>query len=309
MGGYFGGRLAQSKKANVTFLVRPRREEQMQNDGLQIEDTFAGSPVERISPVQTITNAACIKDAQFDVILLTCKAYSLSSALDAIAPFVTDSTCLLPLLNGMAHYDKIRERFPKATLWGGYCGVVAALTPDGVVKKTTESQFITAGTLAGSDNPNAERLNELVELMNQAGGINATNAGDAFLVKAWEKWTFVTTLAAATCLLDGAISEILDTDNGADYVQGVYKECHNVAEKSLGDSAKELEADVSNFQRVLGDPTSPMWRDIQARGPTEADHILGDMLARAKQHGIATPLLSIAYARLQVYENQQKRDE
>jgi 2-dehydropantoate 2-reductase len=33
----------------------------------------------------------------------------------------------------------------------------------------------------------------------------------------------------------------------------------------------------------------------------EADHIVGDMIARAKKAGIATPNLRMAYAHLQVY--------
>jgi 2-dehydropantoate 2-reductase len=48
-----------------------------------------------------------------------------------------------------------------------------------------------------------------------------------------------------------------------------------------------------------------MLRDIDAGSPTEADHIVGDMISRAKKYGIETPLLQTAYTHLQVYENQQ----
>jgi 2-dehydropantoate 2-reductase len=34
----------------------------------------------------------------------------------------------------------------------------------------------------------------------------------------------------------------------------------------------------------------------------EADHIVGDMLARAKAAGLAAPMLRAAYAHLQVYQ-------
>ena len=36
-------------------------------------------------------------------------------------------------------------------------------------------------------------------------------------------------------------------------------------------------------------------------GKDEADHVVGDMIARAKKAGIATPNLRMAYAHLQVY--------
>ena len=40
-----------------------------------------------------------------------------------------------------------------------------------------------------------------------------------------------------------------------------------------------------------------------AGAAVEADQIIGDMVARAKQAGIATPLLSLAYTSLCVYQN------
>ena len=39
----------------------------------------------------------------------------------------------------------------------------------------------------------------------------------------------------------------------------------------------------------------------------EADHIVGDMIVRAKKAGIATPNLRLAYAHLQVYMAQRAR--
>ena len=46
-----------------------------------------------------------------------------------------------------------------------------------------------------------------------------------------------------------------------------------------------------------------MLTDLEAGNPTEADHILGDMIRRAGALGIETPLLNIALSHLQVYEN------
>ena len=45
-----------------------------------------------------------------------------------------------------------------------------------------------------------------------------------------------------------------------------------------------------------------MLRDIERVGPTEGEHILGDMVERAKQLGVAVPLLRAARTHLQVYE-------
>ena len=50
-----------------------------------------------------------------------------------------------------------------------------------------------------------------------------------------------------------------------------------------------------------------MFRDIHGGGPTEGDHIVGEMLRRARGFGIATPLLRVANAHLQTYEAERKK--
>lgn len=48
--------------------------------------------------------------------------------------------------------------------------------------------------------------------------------------------------------------------------------------------------------------TSSMYRDMKGGYPVEADQIIGDLVVRATEKGIATPLLSAAMTRLRVYE-------
>jgi len=42
---------------------------------------------------------------------------------------------------------------------------------------------------------------------------------------------------------------------------------------------------------------------LQSGGRIEADQIVGDLLLRGRQSGIATPLLAAAYTHLVVYQN------
>jgi 2-dehydropantoate 2-reductase len=46
-----------------------------------------------------------------------------------------------------------------------------------------------------------------------------------------------------------------------------------------------------------------MYRDLQSNAPVEVEHILGDMLQRARRFGLATPLLEAAVAHLRIYQN------
>ena len=51
-----------------------------------------------------------------------------------------------------------------------------------------------------------------------------------------------------------------------------------------------------------------MLRDIERGAPTEADHILGDLIRRGGAGPNDLPLLRIAYAHLRAYEARRKRE-
>jgi 2-dehydropantoate 2-reductase len=84
LGGYFGGMLIKGG-ADVTFLVRPGRAVQLGRDGLIIKTQDGG---ELRTQVRTIQQGQL--DGTYDVILLTCQAYDLRGAMDAIAPGMTE---------------------------------------------------------------------------------------------------------------------------------------------------------------------------------------------------------------------------
>jgi 2-dehydropantoate 2-reductase len=78
-GGYFGGRLAESG-ADVTFLVRDGRRKSLSEQGLRIESQFGDAQIE----VKTAVAAEVAP--VYDAAILTCKAYDLDGAVNAIAP-------------------------------------------------------------------------------------------------------------------------------------------------------------------------------------------------------------------------------
>jgi 2-dehydropantoate 2-reductase len=45
-----------------------------------------------------------------------------------------------------------------------------------------------------------------------------------------------------------------------------------------------------------------MMRDMEGGGPTEAEHILGDLIRRGEAADVPCPLLRLAYTHLKAYE-------
>jgi len=51
-----------------------------------------------------------------------------------------------------------------------------------------------------------------------------------------------------------------------------------------------------------------MLRDIERGAATEGEHVFGDMAARARGFGIATPILDLAQCHVAAYEVRRQRD-
>ena len=66
------------------------------------------------------------------------------------------------------------------------------------------------------------------------------------------------------------------------------------------------------FERATGNlttegspMTASMYRDLKQGFPVEADHIIGDLVARADAAKVPVPRLRIAYTQLKAYEAQR----
>jgi 2-dehydropantoate 2-reductase len=296
VGGYFGGRLA-AAGADVTFLVRPRRAAQLAADGLVIRSP-AG---DLVLPSPRMLTAGAVAAAPFDIVLLTCKAYDLAAAIDAIAPHVGSMTAVLPCLNGMAHLDALDARFGPARVLGGLCQIAATLTPEGEIRHLNDIHRVIYGERDRSASP---RVAALAAAMAPANF--ASRPSDDILLEMWEKWVMLAPLAGMTCLMRGSVGDIVAADDGKRLAEQMIAECASVAtsaghaprEKVLAEARTRLTQPGSNF-------TASMLRDIERGGPTEGDHVLGDLIARARGYGLATPLLEIARCHVQVYERRR----
>lgn len=290
VGGYFGGRLVEAG-VPATFLVRPGRAAQLARDGLVVESPRGGL---RVRP--GVATAA--RDEDWDLVLLSCKSYDLDAAMDAVAPAIGAGTLVLPLLNGLAHMDALDARFGAARVAGGVAYIAATLSAEGTVRHLNDVHRLGFGMRGGAHPPALHRLAEAL-------GRTPVEARllDDPVQALWDKWTLLGPLAAATCLMRAAVGRIVAAEGGAALMRACLAEVVAIATAAGHAPAEGV---VAAAGRTLTEPGSrfaaSMLRDIERGGPTEAAHVVGDLVARAAAGGVAAPVLGAAWIHLQAYE-------
>lgn len=298
IGGYFGGRLADAG-ADVTFLVRPKRAELLAREGLRVKSMHGD--ISR--KVQLVTQDA-LKPG-FELVILTAKAYDLDSAIEAIAPAIEGGGLVLPLLNGMAHLAKLDARFGRARVLGGVAYIPVTLTADGTIRHLGEFHSIAFGPR--DDSPQAMALCKALAAEFARTPVNV-NPSPSIEQAMWDKWVSLASIAGMTCLMRAAVGDIVATDAGERLMLTMLSECASVARTEGHPVAEEtLERHKKMLTQTGSTATASMLRDTENGGATEADHVLGAMLALAEKHALPTPLLEIAYTHLQAYAARRKR--
>jgi 2-dehydropantoate 2-reductase len=295
IGGYFGGRMLQAGR-DVTFLVRPRRAAELADAGLVIK-----SPNGDVTLKNPPTLQADKLGEKFDVVLLSCKAFDLDDAIKSFAPAVGPQTAIIPLLNGMRHLDVLDKRFGRERVLGGLCAIAVTLNDKREVVQLQPMQSLNFGE---RDGKLSDRVRAIAEVM--ASGKFGAVASESILQEMWEKWMFLATLAASTCLMRTSVGNILASPGGKDFILGTLDECSAVA------AAEGYAPRGPFFERTRGmltaegsQLTASMFRDIKAGAAVEGDHVIGDLLARGDAAKVPVPRLRTAYTHLKAYETQR----
>jgi len=295
IGGFFGGRLLAAGR-DVTFLVRERRAAQLARTGLVIRSKLGDVSL----PAPPLVSAETVK-GPYDVVLLACKAFDLAGALEAFAPAVGPDTAILPLLNGLAHLDALARRFSKKNVLGGQAALPLTLDPEGRVLHLGEQLAISFGELDGTVSPRVSAL--AAEFA--AAGIQAGQS-TAMLQEMWEKWAFIATAGGITSLMRGTVGDIV-AGGGAPLTTALYDEIATIAAANGHPLRAAAVERARTTLTATGSPfNSSMARDVADGHRTEADHVIGDLLARRK--GGDYPMLTVAYAHLKTYEARRQRE-
>jgi 2-dehydropantoate 2-reductase len=279
VGSFFGGMLARYGQ-DVQFVARGEQLEALRTRGIEIESTLIGQV--RVPPVAAAATAAHLDRA--DLVLVCVKAHQTSGILDDLAAAVRDTTVIVPLQNGVESDEVLAARFGRGRVATAVVYVGATLEAPGVLRHVAPGAII-LGARLGFD---AAKLPAVRDLLARSGQ-HITISRD-ILHERWYKlvWNAAfNTVSAMTGLQPAAMLAIPEL---RELVVGLMREVVAVA-NAQGIMLRE--SDISEQIAATdgaAEITTSMLTDRERGRSMEIDALVGVVVRKGRELGIATPL-------------------
>ena len=292
LGGYIGGRLAQSGQ-DVTFLARGQRLAALRQNGLQVRSPD-GEFV--IRPVQATDNPAEI--GPVDLILFCVKTYDVVPAAEPLLPLVWPGTALLPVQNGIAHLEQLRSILGQEVVLGGMAMINAHSPTPGVIERPGGPHFLEFGELGGEPSARCTTIAQAIT----GAGIEAV-VSPKIAERMW--WKLVGVCAAGVlCLMRGSKGQVW-----------AYPETHNLMEQTIAEGVAvaqahgvDLASTLPNEMLKAFDSFPPPYKpsllvDLEHGRRLEIEAWNGALVRYGQAAGVPTPVNAVIYACLKPYAN------
>ena len=288
IGGFFGAHLMKSG-ANVSFLVREKRKDELKKSGINI---FSINGELKVNPKLLDKN---LSGQHFDVIILTNKSYDLIESIREIKPYV-NKTVIIPLLNGMAHYEILDKEFGKEKIFGGTAYISTAMNNYGSIQQITSRASIKFGPRTQK---NINIANEFYEICKETEF--ECDFSDHIELELWRKYVLIGATAASTVLFQKPLGEICSTTYGKSLIIEIHEEC----KKIVLSKGYDIGIEATNYNlKLITDKDSllkaSMLRDFESGKKTECEHILGYLIELAERNNLQCDLIKAAHTRIQV---------
>ncbi|UOQ48260.1 ketopantoate reductase family protein [Gracilibacillus caseinilyticus] len=285
LGSYFGVRWLRAG-ANVQFIVREKRAKQLHEQGLALHSVKGDDQIQSPS---IITNP---KDAvEADVIVIAVKGYHLDAVIHTLKALAGPNTFLLPIMNGVAHYQTLADHFGENKVLGGLANIIATLDEHGHVKHTSEIHEVWFGALHHSQQQICEQLAELSQKANMRATYSEKISTDI-----WYKYMFITAFSGITTVSELEIGPILKHQATRDVLDKLFQEMQQIANAEKVDlTERRIEKAWSTIQQLPEHATSSMHQDYRKGLPLELEHLHGAAIAIAKKHQLEVPVIQTIY--------------
>jgi 2-dehydropantoate 2-reductase len=294
VGGYFGGLLTQLLPVidglKIYFIARNRHLHEIRQSGLLL-DTDRGEYI--CKPTMATSNIPELPE--LDLCLICVKSYSLDEVLAQLKPKINRSTLVLPLLNGVDIYERIRSVvhdgivFPSCVYVGTYIERAGKVTQRGG-----------ASTIIFGKDPENPITPHLLFNMFDRAGIKYKWTGDPY-TEIWSKFLFIASFGLVTANSGRTIGEVLGSNELTADVKGIMNEVVEIAlKKHVPLPATIIEDTFTKAKSFPYETKTSFQRDYETADKADERDIFGGTIIRlGKQLGTRTAFTEKIYNSIQ----------
>lgn len=286
VGGYFGGKLAQSGN-DVTFIARGKHKEAIIKNGLIVKSVKGDFT---ISPANVTDNLVDLDTP--DLILVCVKAGQVPDVAKSLKTLVGEKTIILPLQNGVLAPNQLIAELGKTNVLGGLCRIFSQIEGYGVINHSGFEPSITFGELS---NEQSQRVKQIQQVFQEAD-INSHVAQD-IQVEMWKKFLFICTTSSVGSITRATIGVMRSIPESRQLLKSLLTELYKVGSKKGVNLPDNIVSKTLDFIDTLPEgATASMQRDIMAGRPSELKEQTGALVKFGKELNIDTPVSSLIYS-------------
>lgn len=293
VGGYFGGKLAKEKSddCHIYFVARGEHGEKIKKDGLTLITSSEGQMI--CHPTAVLEQ---IDDLPLlDVCFLCVKQYDLVNCLMQLKSKIKENTIIIPLLNGVDIYERIREVITNGYVYPTCVYVGTHIEEPGVVIQNGGACEIVFGKDKIFDGNMPEQL---CKIMDDAS--IRFRWSDNYLNEIWEKYIFIASYGLMTAGEGKTLGEIYEDSDLRNRTEEIMKEIISLGQaERISFSEDILQRSIEKAKNFPYNAKTSFQRDFETVGKKDERELFGQTLFRlGEKHGIKIQNIEDAYEKL-----------
>jgi 2-dehydropantoate 2-reductase len=292
VGGYFGGKIAY-KISNlefdgykVYFLARGSHLEEINKNGLRLH--LANGKNLICKP--TLASDKIDDFPMPDLCLICVKSYDLDDLIIKIEKKLADNTVIIPLMNGIDIYDRIRKNLKKSIVLPSCVYIGSHIEEPGLIIQSGNPGFFYCGPDPKYPNFNPHTIIDFFKKM-KVLAYWKENPYPAI----WEKYLLVASFALISAYTGQTMGEIIYDYKSRTILEKIMEEIIMIAKRKEIKLPDNIIENTIEFCKDYPDVRPSYQRDVEKGGKTEGDLFGGAIIRMGKELGIPTPITNSIY--------------
>ena len=285
VGGYFGSIITKKfiVEHEIYFVARGEHKKEICTNGLTLKKS-GGEQIIIASPTRCTDNVDELPIC--DIVFLSVKAYDLTNASIAIQKISDEKTIILPLLNGVDIYERIRENLTNGFVLPSCVYIGTHIESPGVIYQKGGNCNIFIGRDPRFPDFNPGLLLTLLKESDVDFKLD-----ENIKVPIWSKYMFIAAYGLVSATYDKTLGEILDDPELSQITKAIMFEIEQIAIRLK----VQLDNDIVETSFIKGkqfpyEAKTSFQRDVESKGKINEFDLFGGTLVRyGEQYNIPTP--------------------